>query len=90
MTTTQQPSTQAASFFDSVTNLSLRLYCRWLDEKDHEDVNDYLPIIAEVGADHGVTIVKMTKRPFGFHFAVDGRTFAQTVNSRSISYKRIA
>jgi hypothetical protein len=86
---TEQPSSQASAFFESVADLTVRLYERWLDEKDYEDINDYLPLIAQAGEEFDVSIVKMTKRPFGFHFNVDSRTFALSVNSRSISYKRI-
>jgi hypothetical protein len=88
--TTEQYSTQASDFFDAVTDLTERLYGRWLDEKDYEDINDYRAPVQQIADGFGVTIVKMTKRPFGFHFSVDGRTFAMTVNTRSISYKRIA
>ena len=90
MNATQQSTPQAEAFFDGSTNLVVRLYERWLNEKDYEDINDYLPIIAQVGEEYGVSIVKMTKRPFGFHFMVGDRTFAMAVNSRSISYKLIS
>lgn len=90
MTITEQPSTKANEFFTAVADTCVWLYERWLDEKDYEDINDYLPVVAKVADEFGVSIVKMTKRPFGFHFRVDGRTFAMTVNTRTISYKRIA
>jgi len=90
MTITEQPSTTANEFFTAVADTAASLYGRWLDEKDYEDINDYLPVVVKTADEFGVSIVKMTKRPFGFHFSVDGRTFAMTVNTRTISYKRIA
>lgn len=47
------------------------LYCRYQDEKEYEDINDYKkPITDRLGIDASKT--KMTKRPFGFKFDIDG------------------
>ena len=37
------------------------LYCRWQDEKQYEDINDYLDAIKEKVPE----AFKITKRPFG-------------------------
>ena len=90
MTITESPAIAASDFFTAVADTTGYLYERWLDEKDYEDINDYLPVVAKIADEFGVSIVKMTKRPFGFHFTVDGRTYAMCATLRTISYKRIA
>ena len=61
------------------------LRCRWFEEGQFEDFNDYR---------HGLKIkdenfVKMTKRPFGFKFKVADSVYQMSCNDRHISYKRI-
>lgn len=43
--------------FDTFINL----YVRWLDEKDYEDINDYLQVIKK----HIPSAYKISKKPFG-------------------------
>lgn len=90
-TTPHLPATTSPTdFFHAVVHLTADLYGRWLDEKDYEDINDYQAPIQRVADDFGITVLKMTKRPFGFHFRTDVGTYALTVNMTSASFKRIA
>lgn len=43
------------------------LFCRWLDESEHEDFADYANQIENALKSHDVEFVKATRRPFGFH-----------------------
>ena len=46
---------------DKTFDVMCNLYYRWQDEKEYEDINDYLEIIRK----HIPEAEKMTKRPFG-------------------------
>lgn len=46
----------------SNVDLIVNLYCRWQDEKEYEDINDYLSAIARAIPE----AYKIHKRPFGF------------------------
>ena len=60
------------------------LWGRWQDEKEYEDPADYEKHVAQKLESHGVTNVKMTKRPFGFKFDVNGASAHITVTSRQM------
>jgi hypothetical protein len=80
----------AAKLFTDLESLMAQLWARWQDEQQYEDINDYAkPLTGTVEAVGG-KIVKMTKRPFGFHFTLGGATYAVTMSSREYRYKRIA
>ncbi len=89
-TKTSAPKTVALAFFNAIEETLIALYGRWLDEREHEDINDYRKPFEGAAAKHGVSIVKMTKRPFGMVFTTDLGTYAATVNGSSVSYKRIS
>ena len=57
--------------YNTILPLMVNLYGRWLDEREYEDINEYATPIKNNLPD-GVTLVKMSKRPFGFIFTVDG------------------
>lgn len=66
------------------------LYGRWLDESQYENINDYGKVIS-AALPAGITLTKMTKRPFGFHFTVGtDAVYALTTTTRSMGWKRIA
>jgi hypothetical protein len=48
----------------SFYQLCANLYGRWQDEKEYEDFNDYVKVATEAATKQGLTLVKMTKRPF--------------------------
>lgn len=66
------------------------LWCRWQDEKDHEDINDYaVPITKKLP--EGFNLRRMTKRPFGFEFDIGtGAVYHIYTNSREYGWKRLA
>ena len=64
------------------------LFFRWKDESGYEDVNDYAAPLQNVVFVNGLSILKMTKSPFGLHVKdLTGQVFHVTVNSRSINAK---
>ena len=83
-------STKASDFFEAAQIMAINLYGRWQDEHDYEKIEDYALPLTPIANDHGVKIIKMTKRPFGCHFSVDGKTFQLKVTARAYEYKRIA
>jgi hypothetical protein len=90
---TNQPnniSIAARDFFHKAELTANMLACRWADEKEYEDIKDYMVPLQKVASEFGVKITKMTKRPFGCHFEVDNKTFVLKCASRTYSYQRIA
>lgn len=84
-----EPSASAGHFFDAVVDLASNLYGRWLDEKEYEEIDSYQAPFESAASEFGVEIIKMTKRPFGFHFSVDGRVYTLFVKNNAVGYKRI-
>lgn len=64
------------------------LYCRWQDEKEYEDIADYgKRLVSQLPAPF--KLVKMTKRPFGFHFTIGtDAVYSCTQTARSFGWKR--
>jgi hypothetical protein len=86
--TTQQNLDTIKQMTDNIENLMVNLYCRWLDEKDYEDINDYLVVIKKE-VPSNIIISKMNKRPFGFNFSFGGEAqYQYYVKSNSIGWKR--
>jgi len=85
-----EPSQRASDFFSAIEKKMAYLYGRWQDEKEYEDIKDYQLPLNPIAEQFGVTITKMNKRPFGFIFKVDGRTYKVTMNSRSLAFERTA
>jgi hypothetical protein len=83
-------SVNAKSFFDAAAGSLAQLYGRWLDEKDYEDIEDYMSALHEKAMAAGVALQNMTKRPFGVVFTCDGRTYHMTIKKNTAQYKRIA
>ncbi len=90
-TTPAAPSADAANFFKAVQETVERLFDRWQDEKDYENINDYLGPMQKFATENNVSITQMIKRPFGCKFQVeDGRVYQLKCNRSQLSYKRIA
>lgn len=85
-----QKSKAAKDFYEKAQNLLSDLYSRWSDEKEYEDIKDYQKPLDPIATKCGVIITKMTKRPFGCQFTVDGKTFSFFITSGWVEYKRIA
>jgi hypothetical protein len=89
-----EPSERAADFFNALCTTHLDsvsyLFNRWQDEQEYEDINDYKPRFDKHAEEFGVTITKMSSRPFGFIFTVDNRTYTFTISSKgALGFKRI-
>lgn len=85
--TTPENTKRINAFYNSIETTMTNLYGRWLDEKEHEDIKDYAkPIKLPVG----FKLIKMTKRPFGFHFSIGtDAVYAITVSGPQYSWKRV-
>ena len=59
---------------ESVANTFMRLYDRWQDEKEYEDIKEYGKVLADTIAKqfptYNVSLIKATKRPFGVQIKV--------------------
>ena len=86
--TSQTP--QALAFFNTAGDTLAYLWSRWQDEKEYEDINDYAKPLQSLADAAGVTIVKMTKRPFGCVIAVEEKQFTVTIKGNgAYEYRRI-
>ena len=71
------------------------LYCRWLDEFEYENIDDYKEVIVKsLLANNGEPLelkeVKATKRPFGIKFTTkEGEKWQVSINTRFMSIKRV-
>jgi hypothetical protein len=79
---------------DAVYKANERLICslanRWADEHEYEDISAYQEAIQEK-LPEGFTIVKMTRRPFGFHFSIGtGAVYFMKAAARQYSWGRIS
>lgn len=85
-------SASASNFFDASCERMQLLAFRWRDEAGYENIADYKANLQVIADQHGVTITKMTRRPFGCEFTVDGRTYHYTcsLTTGNIEYRRIA
>lgn len=87
--TQAQTTTKAAAFFEAAQDLFSTLYCRWQDEQEYEDINDYAQPLQAIAAKHGVTITKMNKRPFGCNFTTDKGSYVIKVTARAYEYQQV-
>jgi hypothetical protein len=77
-------------FFNTMEKTMVSLYHRWQDESEYEDINEYGKFVhAQIVAQLGGNLVKMSKRPFGFTFEVEGAMYQITINGRQYGYKLI-
>ena len=88
-TAQNQPSKNAAGFFNESIDQLGYLYNRWLDEMEYEDIKDYQLPLNQIAKRFGVTILKMNKKPFGCDFTVDGKTCKITVSATRIQCRQI-
>lgn len=84
---------EISKMFDTVTlqDLMIQLAGRWMDEKKYEDIKDYAARIKK-DLPSGFTIVKMTKRPFGFYFShasMPDAVYQYFIKSDSLGWTRI-
>lgn len=70
---------------DSDNEMLANLYARWQDEKEYEDINDYLKKIQVFIPE----AFKISKRPFAVTCKCSDGNVQITINSRTIKIKRI-
>jgi hypothetical protein len=86
-----QHSQKAIDLFHSVAQTVANLGGRWQDEKEYENIEDYKKALEPRATPFGATITKMSKRPFGFDFTVEGGTYSLRVRMNGqASLDRIA
>jgi hypothetical protein len=91
---TRTPSTPAEidlinRTFDSLATLLGNLSARWADEHEYENLADYQARIAK-DLPASISIVSMTKRPFGFKFTMGtNAVYHMFYGSRQAGWKRI-
>lgn len=91
-----QPTSHAGlrkieTMFTAIEIPLARLYGRWLDEKEYEDIKDY-GVVVQRSLPAGFRLVEMTKKPFGFTFQVEGepgRNYAVTMTPHRYAWKRL-
>lgn len=88
--TTPENLKRINSMLDALQDRVSYLTCRWMDEHEYEDIAEYGKVIAG-DLPEGFTLLKMTKRPFGFHFSIGTEAvYAVISTSRKYGWKRIA
>lgn len=63
-----------------------RLWARWQDEKQYEDINDYGAVIAKKFPE-GWKLLKTTKRPFGVDVLIGSEKWQIRVTGKQITWK---
>lgn len=67
--------TTASKFFDAVADFAFELACRWQEEHEYEDINEYKTALQSEASKHNVLIEKMITKPFGFFFRTELGTY---------------
>jgi hypothetical protein len=80
--------TKASLFYYEVVDIVANLYGRWLDEKEFEDLEDYKKPLQKFAKKHGIKIVGVSKRPWGFKFTEGEKEYFLGATSRQVFYKR--
>jgi hypothetical protein len=62
-------------FFHESAQTLANLYVRWLDERQYEDLADYLLPFKAIAADCKVNVYKMQKSPFGVVIGFENSKF---------------
>lgn len=75
---------------DKLSNTMAHLYCRWQDEKDHEDIDDYGAVLARK-LPQGFRMIRMHKRPFHFTFSIGtDASYSMYVKGDYIGWRRVS
>jgi hypothetical protein len=75
--------------FDKVAPTLDSLAARWQDESEYEDINEYGEAIQKL-LPEGFTLIKMSKRPFGFDFSLGTQArYGVRAGAKAISWKRL-
>jgi len=75
--------------FSKLEPIMVNFAARWKDEGKYENITDYeTPIKSELPK--SIEFLKMTKRPFGFTFGLEDKTYAITISGRNYQWKRLS
>lgn len=79
---------------DKIANTFFKLFYRWQDEKEYEDINDYGETIVNainenIEGKYKVTLIKATQRPFGVKVKINNRRFHFTIEKRKANINYI-
>ena len=86
-----RPPKSVIGFYLGSRQLLTALYGRWLDERGHENIDDYLAPFESIAEKHAVCLVRMTARPFGIEYSHGGKRWRTTVSqSGGYQLRRIA
>ncbi len=82
---------EALIFYNAAGETLADLIGRWADEKEFEDIKDYQKPLNPIAEQAGVTITKMTAKPFGCQFTTpNGKLFKLTMTMKGIyAYKEM-
>lgn len=70
-------------FSKKIGNMMARLWERWQDEKEHEDINEYkIPLDQLIDPGTGIVITSMTKKPFGCRVLVNTKAYHITMKAK--------
>ena len=75
--------------FESLEDNLVNAYGRWKEESMYEDIKSYSAFFSTTIKNAGGTFLKMTSRPFGFHFSFRNKlNYRFFTNGKSVSWKR--
>lgn len=75
---------------NATINAMGNLYGRYLDEREYEPLSSYQPVVAGLLAPYGATVTKMTGRPWGCRFTMNGVEYQYRVTLTKATIKRVA
>jgi hypothetical protein len=94
MTMDTKTKNKVNKLMDKMIDTLSYLYGRWQDEKENEDFNDYGTAMTTAFMKHtkalsmtDASIVKATKRPFGFVYDFNGWRVHLSIKSSEIGWK---
>lgn len=75
----------AQQFFKVTAPLVSNLAARWADEHEYENIEDYLIPLKPIALEHGITLLRIQKRPFAIRFKAEGTEHTMTVSRTKIT-----
>ena len=81
---------KARELYEQLEEKMVNLYSRWLDERNYEDIRDYSVHFENDVQAIGGTFVRMTSRPFGFVYTLEGVSYQIAIAKDTYTYKRIS
>lgn len=75
-------------FFRKSIGLLVNLAARWREEHEYESIGDYLEPFRATAAECGVTLERMTARPFGVKFNDGGLAWHAVVCRGGVELRR--